>query len=338
MRHGKEQVTRAMAVQTRPLGKTGITVSEFCFGTWEIGGAAWGPIRAEDAVALLRQAQEWGVTTYDCSDAYGNGRAEVILGVAFKGRRDDVVLVTKVGYIPGIDGAQSILAKQYQNHSPEYIRWACELSLRRLQTDHIDVYLLHDAPMAVLRSPEPFAMFRQLQQAGKIRAWGVSSSAEGAALAVREHGAEVVMVPFSAIDQRPADVLFGLAQERGVGVLARSPFSGGLLLDGVVAEARRALAAAQIFSPHDRRSLASPERLQDVVRKADALSFLIGDAAPTLAAAAQRFVLSFPEVSSMVTGVMRAEELEQNLAACVPPYYSPPDIERARALYARGFQ
>jgi len=326
-----------MALQTRPLGKSGITVSEFCFGTWEIGGAAWGPIRAEDAVALLRQALDQGVTTYDCSDAYGNGRAEVLLGVACKGRREEAVLITKVGYLPGIDGAQSILRKQYQNHSPEYIRFQCELSLRRLQTDYIDVYLLHDAPLSVLRSPEPFAAFRQLQQAGKVRAWGVSSSAEGAALAIREHGAEVVMVPFSLIDQRPADSLFPLARERGAGILARSPFSGGLLLDGVVAEARRVLAAPQIFSPHDRRSQVSPERLHDIVRRADALRFLVGDAAPTLAAAAVRFVLSFPEVATVVTGVMRAEELEQNLAACVPPYYGPEAVERARALYARGF-
>jgi len=326
-----------MALALRTLGNTGIRVSEFCFGTWEIGGAAWGPIRAEDAVALVRHAHDQGVNVFDCSDAYGNGRAEVILGVAFKGRRDEVVLVTKVGYIAGIDGAQSILPKQYQNHSPDYIRWACEVSLRRLQTDYIDVYLLHDAPMAVLRSPEPFAMFRQLQQAGKIRAWGVSSSAEGAAVAIREHGAEVVMVPFSAIDQRPADVVFPLARERGTGILARSPFSGGLLLDAVVAEARQALAAPQIFSPHDRRSLVSPERLQDIVRKADALSFLVGGAAPTLAAAALRFVLSFPEVSTAVTGVMRTEELEQDLAACAPPYYGPEEIARARALFERGF-
>jgi aryl-alcohol dehydrogenase-like predicted oxidoreductase len=327
-----------MALQSRALGSTGIRVSEFCFGTWEIGGAAWGPIRAEDAVVLVQKALDQGVNVFDCSDAYGNGRAEVILGVACKGRRDEVVLITKVGYIAGIDGAQSILPKQYQNHSPEYIRWACELSLRRLQTDYIDVYLLHDAPMSVLRSPEPFAMFRQLQQAGRIRSWGVSSSAEGAALAIREHGAEVVMVPFSLIDQRPVDTLFPLARERGTGILARSPFSGGLLLDTVVAEARRALAAPQIFSPYDRRSLVPAERLHDIVRKADALSFLVGGAAPTLAAAALRFVLSFPEVSTVVTGVMRAEELDQNLAACVPPYYGPDEIARARALYAADFR
>src|SRR6266542_749470 len=305
----------------RALGNTGMTVSSFCFGTWELGGLAWGPITAEDAVDLLRRALDEGVNVYDCSDNYGGGRSEVLLSAAFHGRRQDVVYVTKVGYLPGLDGAQSVrmrpeIGGRDRDHSPEYIRWACELSLRRLNTDYIDVYLLHDPPSAVLQDAAPFDALRDLQRAGSIRAYGVSSSADGAALAIREHGAQVVMAPFSLLDQKPADVLFPLAAERGAGVLARSPFAGGLLLDEVVAAA--AAGRAPGFSALDRRSQVSPERLAETAQRAAQLQFLADAAGGSLSTAAVRFVLSHPEAASVVTGVMRPQELAANLAACRP--------------------
>ena len=322
-------------MEARTLGRTGLPVSALCFGTWEIGGLSWGPISAEDAVALLRQALDLGITTYDCSDVYGNGRSEVLLGAAFERHRHDVIYITKAGYIPGIDGAQTVLHWQYQNHSPDYLKAACEMSLRRLHTDYIDVYLLHDAPDHVLQSPVPFGALRELQQAGKIRSWGVSQSASGAAVAIREQGVEVVEFPFSLLDQSPLDVLFPLAKEHGTGLLPRSPFGGGFLLDSVVAAAR---AGREPFKQHDRRRTTPAERLGDIVQKADALSFLVGDdAAPSMAAAAMQFVLSFEAVGSLVTGIMGPEELTGNAAACDPPYLTSDLVARARQLYAADF-
>src|SRR2546425_4339321 len=121
-------------MERRPLGRTGLQGSSFCFSTWEIGGAYWGPVDAEDAVRLLRRALDLGVTVYDLSDVYGNGRSEVIVGEAFRGRRSEVVLVTKAGYLPGIDGAQKLFARQPQYFEMEYLEQACTMSLRRLQT------------------------------------------------------------------------------------------------------------------------------------------------------------------------------------------------------------
>ncbi len=323
----------------RALGNTGMTVSSFCFGTWELGGLAWGPITAEDAVDLLRRALDDGVNVYDCSDNYGGGRSEVLLSAAFHGRRQDVVYVTKVGYLPGLDGAQSVrmrpeIGGRDRDHSPEYIRWACELSLRRLNTDYIDVYLLHDPPSAVLQDAAPFDALRDLQRAGKIRAYGVSSSADGAARAIREHGAQVVMAPFSLLDQKPAEVLFPLAA-RGAGILARSPFSGGVLLDEVVAAA--ASGQAPEFSPTDRRSMIGAQRLAETAQRAAQLRFLSDAAGGSLSTAAVRFVLSYPEVASVVTGVMRPKELATNLAACRPPHFDAALRDRAHALWRAGF-
>jgi aryl-alcohol dehydrogenase-like predicted oxidoreductase len=323
----------------RPLGTTGLSVSSFCFGTWEIGGLAWGPITAEDAVALLRRAFDQGVTIYDASDNYGGGRSEILLSVAFHGRRRDVIYVTKAGYLPGLDGAQSVrmrpeIGGRDQDHSPEYLRWACELSLRRLNTDYIDVYLLHDPPPAVLRDPAPFQALRELQQAGKIRFFGVSSNADGAALAIREHGAQVVMAPFNLLDQTAVDVLLPVATARGAGVLARSPFAGGVLLDEVVGAAQAGRSAR--FSPLDRRSQISAERLSQTAERAARYQFLREAAGGSLAQAAIRFVLSYPEVSTVVTGVLRGEELEANLAACQPPYFDQAMRDRAHQVWASG--
>lgn len=329
----------ASSLERRPLGQTGITVSSFCFGTWELGGLAWGPVTAEDAVALLNRAFNEGITVYDCSDNYGGGRSEILLSVAFHGRRDQVVYVTKAGYLPGLDGAQSVrmrpeIGGRDRDHSPEYLRWACELSLRRLNTDYIDVYLLHDPPAAVLQDAAPFDALRDLQREGKIRAYGVSSSPTGAAQAIREHGAQVVMAPFNLLDQSAADVLFPVAAEHGAGVLPRSPFAGGILLDHVVEAARAG--GTPGFSPLDRRSQITPARLAETARRAEEFAFLSQAYGGSLAAAAMQFVLAWPQGASVVTGVMRPEELEANLAACRLPPLPAEARDRAHQLWTAG--
>jgi aryl-alcohol dehydrogenase-like predicted oxidoreductase len=238
-----------------------------------------------DARALLQRAFDQGVTVYDLSDVYGNGRSEVIAGVAFRERRDRVVLVTKAGYLTGIDGAQQLFTQSPQCFEPGYLRTACELSLRRLQTDRIDVFLLHDPPRNVLESEELWCALEGLQRAGKIRHHGVSSSPEGALAAIQRGRAEVVEVPFSLLAPQAAQELFPLAEQKGVGVLARSPFAGGRLFQD--AGKRFASLAAQ-----------GPQ---------------------TLVQAALHYSLSQRAVASAVVGVMGAAELEENLAACQAP-------------------
>jgi aryl-alcohol dehydrogenase-like predicted oxidoreductase len=272
-----------------------MVISSFCLGTWEIGGAYWGQVDAGEAVTLLRHALELGVSVYDLSDVYGNGRSEVIAGAAFRGRRDDVVFVTKAGYIPGIDGAQQLFERQLQCFEMEYLTWACEMSLRRLQTEYIDVFLLHDAPPEVLASDAPWVALRDLKRAGKIRHYGASTSPEGGLIAIETGRAEVVEVPFNLMSPQAAFELFPLAHRRGVGVLARSPFAGGRLF-----------------------------------REGDAaFSFLARAGGRSLTHAAIQYPLSHEAVSSVVTGAMRTQELEENIPACHPPYLSPDELRRA---------
>ena len=279
----------------RTLGNTGIDVTALALGTWELGGLWWGPMDAQDGVAILHRALDLGVTTYDASDAYGNGRSEVILGEALRGRREQTVLVTKSGYLVGIDGAQDLFqqrdAPQPQCYEPWYIRHECELSLRRLQTDYIDVYLLHDPPVDIVKQEEPWETLRELKQAGKVRSIGLSSSVSACLEAVKRGHAEVIEVPYGVALQDAAKELFPLCAERGVGVIARSPFSGGRLFQDaeLVARLTQTLVQPPIESLHE---------------------------------AAIKYVLSNPDVTTCLAGVMRAAELEANVRAAQPPYLS----------------
>ena len=289
-------------MESRTLGATGIEVSALALGTWELGGLWWGPVDANDGVALLRRALELGVTTYDASDQYGNGRSEVILGEAFRERRGEAVLATKVGYLVGIDGAQMLFQQrnvpQPQCFEPWYIRHECELSLRRLQTDYIDAYLLHDPPVDVVAREEPWETLRELKQAGKVRSIGLSSSVAACLEAVQRGYAEVVEVSYSALLQEAAIDLFPLCAEKGVGVLARSPFASGRLFQDKAAVERltKALVKPPIQSLHE---------------------------------AAIKYVISHPDVAACITGVMNAKELEANVRAAEPPY---PSAEERRQV------
>jgi len=282
-------------MELRKLGTTGIEVSALALGTWEMGGLWWGPMEAQDGVEILHRAFDLGVTTYDASDAYGNGRSEVILGEAFRGKRQETVLVTKAGYLVGIDGAQMLFVdrgvSQPQCYEPWYIRHECELSLRRLQTDYIDAYFLHDPPVDVVRRDEPWETLRELKQAGKVRSIGLSSSVTACLEAVKRGHAEVVEVPYNVVMQEAAAELFPLCAEKGVGILARTPFASGRLFQDAAAVAR--LTKALVKPPVE-----------------------------SLHAAAIKFVLSHPHVATCIAGVMNTKEIEANARAAEPPFLS----------------
>ncbi len=147
-------------MQYRNLGKTDIEVSTVAFGAWGIvGGFNWGPQDEQDSIAALRAAFDAGVTMYDTAEPYGEGRSEQLIHRALGDVRDDLVIASKV--------AASHLA-------PDQVRLACERSLRALRTDRIDLYQVH-WPSRETRFDETFSALAQLQQQGKIRAYGVSN-------------------------------------------------------------------------------------------------------------------------------------------------------------------
>ncbi len=318
-------------MEMRSLGATGERVSALCMGCWEIGGQAWGDFPAWDGVRLVQQAFDAGITTFDTAEVYGNGRSEVLLGEALYGRRDDAFIISKVGYLPGTDGAQSIQgAKQPRDYSPKRIRDACDLALRRLRTEYIDAYLLHDPPLHIVRHEAPFAVLEELQAAGKIRWWGISARTgqpETAVEAIRRWGAPVVETPYNAVDDGAGDELLPLAAEHGTGVFARSPFANGLIL---LSEKELAALPASDWRQSEmfRERLADAagprERIQDIADLRDELPY----------ETAMRFVLGHQAASTCIVGLSNAEDIAANTPVGDPPYLSAEEIAVIRGQMA----
>jgi aryl-alcohol dehydrogenase-like predicted oxidoreductase len=310
----------------RPLGKTGLTVSEIGFGAWGIGGpspgaTSYGP--TDDAVSLrtLARAFEQGITLFDTSNAYGNGHSEALIGQAFKHRRADIVIATKAGF-PRFD--------QEQNFSPDQLRSSLEGSLRRLQTDHVDLFQLHSPPIALLHDdPEILATLRSLVQEGKTRAFGLSVRApEDGLVAIRELGFPVIQVNHNLLDQRAVENgLLALAEAAGVALIARTPLCFGMLSGGVPVDSN--------FGPQDHRSRwprAQIERWLDGSRRfVDAIA--AGDRV-TPAQVALRYCLSHAAVAAAIPGMMRPQEVDENAAASALGPLAPPAIAEIARIYA----
>src|ERR1043166_7711162 len=187
-------------MRSRPLGRTGITVSEIGFGTWGLGGnvggaIAYGPTEDAESIRALQHAFDKGVTFYDTADLYGFGHSERLLGEALADRRRQIVIATKVGLVD---------AQGTQDFGKAHVRQALESSLKRLQTDYVDVLMLHNPPPNLLRpDSEPIALLADLCREGACRTWGISvRSPDDGLTAVRQTGCPIIQVNFNLVDQR----------------------------------------------------------------------------------------------------------------------------------------
>lgn len=235
------------------LGTTEFMVSEVGFGCARLGGVFQSSSRA-DMLKTLHSAFDAGITFYDTSDMYCQGESEELLGQAFRSRREQVFIASKVGYcLParrklvskvkpllkpvvrrlGITrrslptGASGALS---QDFSPAYIVQAVEASLRRLRTDYLDLYQLHSPPAKVLEHGDFLAPLEKLQREGKIRSFGVSCETTADALTcLRYSGIASLQLRLSLLDQTALAEAVPRAHEQGVAVIARECFAGGLL-------------------------------------------------------------------------------------------------------------
>lgn len=313
-------------MHTRVLGRTGLRVSEVGFGAWAIGGNAhgnsYGPTDDVTSIEALRRAAELGCSFYDTADVYGWGHSEELLGEALHDRRDEVHLATKVGgdfYHGGVR----------MNFDPGYIAFALERSLKRLRTDRVDLYQLHNPPAETMGDPATYETLEALKAEHKIDHYGVSIHEPLEGLLCLESGKpEVLQLPFSLFRQEWIDELFAEAHKANVGIIAREPLGNGFLAGRIAPNAR--------FPSGDIRSYWPPGMIASRAAAADRLAFLSREGR-SIAQAALRFVLAFPEVSVAIPGAKTAAQAEENLRASEAPALTQEEIEKARTLYARDF-
>lgn len=287
----------------RLLGKTGIEVSELAFGAVEIG-MPYGigvhsnvdmPAEA-DAVQLLQAALDAGINFIDTARQYG--ASESIIGKAFKENRDKIVIATKCKHLDNNDPVASI-------------RDSINESLTALQTNYIDVYMLHDSNPEIIQHPEVLNCFWKLKKDGTIRATGVSTYTPEETKAVIDSGDwDVIQVPFNLADQRQQP-LVKLAYENGIGIVVRS-----VLLKGLLSGRSQNLHPA--LGP-----------VENHIGKLNETAAQLQLNLPTLAT---RFALSYKEVSSVLVGLDKMDYLHQSLKAANGQYFSGEQLQQLESL------
>lgn len=322
-------------MEYRQLGHTGIDVSVVGFGLWTTSTGWWGDYTDDDAVALLRQASDLGVTFFDASDSYGNGRGEEQLGAAF-GNDPSVVVSTKVGYDFYAHASERRGQREIpQDFSPAYIRRACDESLRRLKRERIDFYQLHNPKMDTVTRDDTFAALDDLVRDGKIRTYGVALGPaigweEEGVHAARERNIAGLQIIYNMLEQDPGRVQVAACRDNGVSAVARVPHSSGLLEGNYTEDTE--------FSANDHRRHRPRSWLINGLKKVDALRFLT-DARPgaTLGQVALKWILSDPAICTTLPNIYDAGQLREFAAAADVPGLTTEELARIQQLYDTNF-
>ena len=308
-------MTTDRTVAHRPLGPTGMRVSPLCLGAMMFG--AWGEPDHDESTRIIHAALDAGLNFVDTADVYSQGESEEIVGKALKGRRDDVVLATKFHGPMDVPMGEQGDPNSWGN-SRRWVVREVENSLRRLQTDWIDLYQVH-RPDGATSDEETLAALTDLQQQGKIRAFGSSTfpahHVVSAQWTARERGLRRYVTeqpPYSMLVRGIEADLLPVAQEHQMGVLPWSPLAGGWLSGkfrkGSGADTHRAQRMP------DRYDLSRPEN-QAKLDAVEQLAVLAEEAGLTLVEMALAFVMQHPAVTAPIIGPRTMEHLESQLRA-----------------------
>ncbi|MEL7035747.1 MAG: aldo/keto reductase [Cyanobacteria bacterium J06592_8] len=321
-------------------GNTELETSVIGLGAAPIGSRTG---RAE-SLQTLHKALDLGVTFYDTAPSYGQGSSEEIIGEAFKKKRDQVVLTTKVGSsisstlqlaakfkplirsllheIPGVRQMaqrriQSFVQSQTQtnNYQSSYIIESVEASLKRLRSEYIDLLLLHSPPDDVIERGEVFEVLKSLVQQGKIRYYGLSAgSIESALICLKqpECGISALQVTLNLYEQEIIDQLLPIAKDRGIAIVAREPFAHGKLIPSL--------------GKSDGLTYLGP------LESDDQFSFLTDGGKRTITQAALQFVLQTEGVSVALAGMSKSNHVMENVATLNVSPLSDQELEKVHSM------
>ncbi|MBN1231373.1 MAG: aldo/keto reductase [Anaerolineales bacterium] len=296
----------------RILGKTGIEVPEVGVGLWAAGGKSWGPTNDQEIFDLIDRALDLGVDFFDTADVYGDGHSEVLLGESMKGRRDEFVVATKIGWI-NFDPEKN----QSQYTSPEKIVQGVEENLKRLQTDYVDIIQDHiDIPDG---NVDNFLEgFERLKAAGKVRAFGISTGNFELLKEFDKHdNTGTLQIDYSILNRTPESEIFPYVLEKNIGVLVRGPLAMGILTGKFNKDSKF---GEGDFRARWHENSDEYEIFLDDLRKVELVKPLVKD--QTMAQFALQFVLHHQAVSTVIPGAKNIKQLEDNLK---PAFVDPLD-------------
>ncbi len=285
-------------MKLRPFGDTGMNVSEIGLGAWQLANPDWGIDDRNEALRIIQKSLEAGCNFFDTAPGYGGGRSEELLGEGLKSVRKDVIICTKFSHYAE-DGTGDFDAKN--------VRPVLEGSFRALQTDYVDILLLHNPPRELMDggvAPELYEEMEKLKTEGKIREYGVSLDwREEVEMVVDTTKSKALEVFFNALYQEPLPA-FQKAYEHGVGIIVKVPLDSGWL-------------SGRYRRGHhfdDIRKRWPPEVVARRSELVEQFAKLVPEGT-SMAHAALQFVLAHPQVSTVIPGAKTVEQALDNFAA-----------------------
>jgi len=293
-------------------GRTGLSVSRLSMGCNRLGDpgvdpAQWPPI--------VRRALNLGITFFDSSENYNEGRSEAILGEVTGTSDAPVVIATKGGFSTGVD-----IVRDY---SAESITRAARGSLQRLNRDTIEMYMLHSPTVAQLEHDTWPEAIETLKAEGTIQYFGISTSDHASGIKAIEMGADLLQIEYDLLDPSAEDELLPLARKHDVGIMVRTPLARGLLSGK--------FRAGQPILPEQQWRRPTGDRLQLRLERIEQLRFLEREG-QTLAQAACRWILAQPGVHCVIPGARTLDQLEANVGA-IDRDLTEDELARVKALH-----
>jgi aryl-alcohol dehydrogenase-like predicted oxidoreductase len=318
----------------RILGKTGFNISEISIGTWQVGGK-WGEnFDNANANRILNAAFDSGINFIDTADVYGDGDSEKAVGRFVRSKKERVFVATKCGrkLNPHISSA----------YQPDVLRKFVEDSLKRMNLETLDLIQLHCPPTEVLYRSEIFDFFEKLKKEGKILNLGVSvEKVEEALKAIEYPNVTTIQIIFNMFRQRPAELFFKEAKKRNVGIIVRVPLASGLLTGTFNKNTE--------FSPGDHRNFNRNGAAFDQGETFSGIDYETGlesvnelrnifPNSLNMAPVALKWILMFDEVSCIIPGASKPEQVGLNLQALNLQDLNKDQLEGVNSIYAKNIK
>ena len=314
----------------KPLGKSGIKVSEIGFGAWTIALNWWGKkIEEDEAKRMLKKAYDVGINFFETADMYGKGKSEKLIGEVFKDMRNDVVISTKYGY--DFENVEQIGHNELPQHfDPVFTEKALKNSLERLQTDYVDVYGLHNPKLRHIRDDVIFQTLDKKINEERIKTCQI---ALGPAIGWTQEGLEAmnrknisaVQTVYNILEQTPGNELMENAEKKNVGILVRVPDASGILTGKVTADTK--------ISEKDHRKERTREWRRSAMEKVEQLRPIAERNGLNITELAIKFILSKKGVSSVLPTVISTDEIEMFAAMSDGHYIPESDMKEIQDLY-----
>ena len=322
-------------MQYRELGRTGWKVSTISFGAWAIGGT-WGKVKDDESISALHRALDLGVNFFDTADVYGDGHSEQLLAKLRRLRRER----SEIFYVATKAGRR-LNPHIAAGYNKENLTTFVESSLKNLELEALDLLQLHCPPTQVYYMPEVFDVLDGLVKDGKLRYYGVSvEKVEEALKAIEYPNVQSVQIIFNMFRQRPLDLLFGEAQRRKVGILARLPLSSGMLTGKMDRTSSFEADDHRQFNRQgadfDRGETFSGLDYEIGLQAVEELRHLVpAPSGMTMTQMALRWILMSSAVTCAIPGAKHPSQVEENVKAADLPALSDETMTQVRAIYDR---